>query len=227
MALTVVDQVEPRRPATARAALLAVTRLVGLVRDGAADQAPRDPQGHRQARKILVDKEQAYGRSREHDQRALKALTRIWGYAPFLLAHDRLVMPPWEDPAAVMSDFLGTKDTPADGENNIPIVHPAVMSPLLVYALRMVLELGPDILAAWNERRRLLDRSREASPRGDSHVVVDYLKGLIAEGRPLPGFSGIQGARSRRASGPAAAKGLCPRLTASTSPEPSGSTPIK
>ncbi|MFB7266278.1 hypothetical protein ACFCXH_29645, partial [Streptomyces nojiriensis] len=92
-----------------------------------------------------------------------------------------------------MSDFLGTKDTPADGENNIPIVHPAVMSPLLVYALRMVLELGPDILAAWNERRRLLDRSREASPRGDSHVVVDYLKGLIAEGRPLPGFSGIQG----------------------------------
>ncbi|WP_443056719.1 pyridoxamine 5'-phosphate oxidase family protein [Streptomyces sp. NBC_00667] len=37
VALAVVDQVELRRPTTARATLLAVTRLVGFVRDGAAD----------------------------------------------------------------------------------------------------------------------------------------------------------------------------------------------
>ncbi|MER5744795.1 hypothetical protein ABT097_16185 [Streptomyces sp. NPDC002225] len=153
-----------------------------------------------------------YGRSWDHDQRAAKTLTRIWGYAPFLLPQDRLVMPPWEDPAAVMSDFLGTKDTPSDGENNIPIVHPAVMSPLLVWSLRMVLDLGPDILAAWRERRRLLDRTREASPRGDSQVVVDYLQGLIAQGKPLPGFSGFQEDAIKASVRSRGGKGILPSL---------------
>ncbi|KAF5994537.1 hypothetical protein [Streptomyces sp. WAC00263] len=139
-----------------------------------------------------ADHVRSYGRSWHHDQRAARALTRIWGYAPFLLPQDRLVMPPWEDPAATMTDFLGTKDTPADGENRTPIVHPAVMSPLLVWSLRTVLELGPDILAAWRERQRLLDRTHQGSARGDSQKVVDYLQGLIAEGKLLPGFSGYQ-----------------------------------
>lgn len=44
-----------------------------------------------------------------------------------------------------MSDFLGTNDDTPDGENNIAIVHPAVMAPLLVWALRTVLDLSPDI----------------------------------------------------------------------------------
>ncbi|WHM36280.1 hypothetical protein [Streptomyces sp. BPTC-684] len=133
-----------------------------------------------------------YGRSWDHDRRAARALSRIWAYAPFLLPQDRLVMPPWEDPAAAMTDFLGEKDTPAGGENSIPIVHPAVMSPLLVWSLRMVLDLGPDILAAWRERKCLLDRTREPSARGDSQKVVDYLKDLIARRQPLPGYSGYQ-----------------------------------
>lgn len=133
-----------------------------------------------------------YGRSWDHDRRAARALTRLWAYAPFLLPQDRLVMPPWEDPAAAMTDFLGERDTPAGGENSIPIVHPAVMSPLLVWSLRMVLDLGPDILAAWRERKRLLERTREPSARGDSHKVVAYLKDLIARGKPLPGYSGYQ-----------------------------------
>ncbi|WP_129265673.1 hypothetical protein [Streptomyces sp. M3] len=133
-----------------------------------------------------------YGRSWDHDRRAVRALSRIWGYAPFLLPQDRLVMPPWEDPAAAMTDFLGEKDTPAGGENSIPIVHPAVMSPLLVWSLRMVLDLGPDILAALREHKRLLDRTREPSARGDSQKVVDYLKDLMARGKPLPSFSGYQ-----------------------------------
>ncbi|MFE1091626.1 hypothetical protein ACFW5K_30600 [Streptomyces albidoflavus] len=133
-----------------------------------------------------------YGRSWAHDRRAARALSRIWGYAPFLLPQDRLVMPPWEDPATAMTDFLGEQDTPAGGENRIPIVHPAVMSPLLIWSLRMVLDLGPDILAAWREHKRLLDRAREPSARGDSQKVIDYLKDLIARGKPLPGFSGYQ-----------------------------------
>lgn len=134
----------------------------------------------------------AYGRSWRHDRRALKALTRIWGYAPFLLPQDRLVMPPWEDPHAVMTDFLGSNDDSDGGEANIPIVHPAVMSPLLVWALRMVMDLGPDILAAWHERQRLLDRIPEKSPRGSLWVVVHYLRDLIGKGEPLPAFSGFQ-----------------------------------
>ncbi|MFD5782637.1 hypothetical protein [Streptomyces sp. NPDC126933] len=154
-----------------------------------------------------ADHIRTYGRSWEHDRRAARALSRIWGYAPFLLPQDRLVMPPWEDPATAMTDFLGEKYTPAGGENSIPIVHPAVMSPLLVWSLRMVLDLGPDILAAWREHKRLLERTRGPSARGDSQKVVDYLKDLIARGKPLPGFSGYQtrgitvSARSRGSEG--------------------------
>jgi hypothetical protein len=46
-------------------------------------------------------------------------ISRLWAYAPYLPESDRLVMPPWEDPAAVMSDFLGTNDDTPDGENSV------------------------------------------------------------------------------------------------------------
>ncbi|KOT80907.1 hypothetical protein ADK70_27010 [Streptomyces rimosus subsp. pseudoverticillatus] len=85
------------------------------------------------------------GRRWRTDAKTLWVISRLWAYAPYLPASDRLIMPPWEDPAAVMSDFLGTNDDTPDGENSVAIVHPAVMAPLLVWALRTVLDLSPDI----------------------------------------------------------------------------------
>ncbi|QDO45842.1 hypothetical protein FNV62_55020 [Streptomyces sp. RLB3-17] len=132
----------------------------------------------------------AAGRRWRTDQRALGVLSRLWAYAPYLPASDRLVMPPWEDPAAVMSDFLGTNDDAPDGENAIPIVHPAVMSPLLVWALRTVLDFGADILAAAHEHRRLLAAIPARATPGGVDVVRNHLRGLIAAGRQLPASTG-------------------------------------
>jgi hypothetical protein len=137
----------------------------------------------------------------DHSARTPKALwviSRLWAYAPYLPERDRLVMPPWEDPAAVMSDFLGTNDDTPDGENSVAIVHPAVMAPLLVWALRTVLDLSPDILAAAREHRRLLATIPDRAPRGGTETAVAHLRGLLAAGQQLPS-SGAPGATAVRA----------------------------
>ncbi|OEV10548.1 hypothetical protein [Streptomyces nanshensis] len=132
----------------------------------------------------------AGGRRWRTDQRALGVLSRLWAYAPYLPEDDRLVMPPWEDPAAVMSDFLGANDDAPDGENAIPIVHPAVMSPLLVWALRTVLDMGDDIVAAAREHRRLLDSIPTRATPGGIDIVRDHLRQMLAGGQRLPASAG-------------------------------------
>ncbi|MFF0066621.1 hypothetical protein ACFYRC_34910 [Streptomyces sp. NPDC005279] len=143
------------------------------------------------------------GRRWRTDAKALWVISRLWAYAPYLPERDRLVMPPWEDPAAVMSDFLGTNNDTPDGENSVAIVHPAVMAPLLVWALRTVLDLGPDILAAARTHRRLLAAIPDRAPRDGTETAVAHLRGLLAAGQKLPS-SGATGATAVRArySGP-------------------------
>ncbi|WP_394426683.1 hypothetical protein [Streptomyces sp. SGAir0957] len=138
------------------------------------------------------------GRRWRTDAKALWVISRLWAYAPYLPERDRLVMPPWEDPAAVMSDFLGTNDDTPNGENNVAIVHPAVMAPLLVWALRTVLDLSPDILAAARAQRRLLAAIPARAPRGGTETAVAHLRGLLAAGKKLPS-SGAPGATAVRA----------------------------
>ncbi|MGW7510191.1 hypothetical protein ACWGJ0_21110 [Streptomyces massasporeus] len=138
------------------------------------------------------------GRRWRTDAKALWVISRLWAYAPYLPESDRLVMPPWEDPAAVMSDFLGTNDDTPDGENSVAIVHPAVMAPLLVWALRTVLDLSPDILAAAREHRRLLAAIPDRAPLGGTETTVAYLRGLLAAGEKLPS-SGAPGATAMSA----------------------------
>ncbi|MGW0868992.1 hypothetical protein ACWD3Z_00740 [Streptomyces sp. NPDC002740] len=118
--------------------------------------------------------------------KTLWLISRLWAYAPFLPEHDRLVMPPWEDPARVMTDFLGTNDDAPDGENNIPIVHPAVMAPLLVWSLRTVLDFSGDILAAARKHRRLLDSLPARATPGGIDKARAYLRDLLAAGGRLP-----------------------------------------
>ncbi|TFV30094.1 hypothetical protein E4K10_47825 [Streptomyces sp. T1317-0309] len=83
-----------------------------------------------------------------------------------------------------MSDFLGTNDDTPNGENSVPIVHPAVMAPLLVWALRTVLDLSPDILAAAREHRRLLAAIPDRARRG-TETTVTYLA-ACSDGERLP-----------------------------------------
>jgi hypothetical protein len=119
------------------------------------------------------------------------AITRLWAYAPFLLPTDRITTPPWDEPGAKPGDFLGAP-VGGPGENTTVPVHPAVMSPLLVWALRTVTELGPDILSAWRETRRLFDRIPSAPKPGGRDDIRAYLQRLRDTGQPLPVFTGHQ-----------------------------------
>jgi integrase len=126
------------------------------------------------------------------------AITRLWAYAPFLLPADRITMPPWDEPGATPGDFLGAPAGGA-GENTTIPVHPAVMSPLLVWALRTVTDFAPDILAAWREARRLADRIPPAPKPGGRADIRAYLRRLHDTGQRLPVFTGRQTAALARA----------------------------
>lgn len=133
------------------------------------------------------------------------AITRLWAYAPFLLPADRIPMPPWDEPGAATTDFLGAP-TGTAGENTTTPVHPAAMSPLLVAALRTVTDFAPDILAAWRDARRLFDRIPSAPKPGGRADIRAYLQRLRDTGQPLPVFTRRQTgalAREHRVTRPA------------------------
>ncbi|MGW7278855.1 hypothetical protein ACWGIV_11225 [Streptomyces sp. NPDC054844] len=141
-----------------------------------------------------ADKVRELGNSFGHARNKLFAITRMWAYAPFLLPQDRLCMPPWDDPGAAITDFLGEGDEPR-GENTTAVIHPATMSPLLVWALRMVTDLAPDVLAAWRESRRLVANLPPKAERGLKGRAVrqrlrEYFGGLRAAGKPVPTYGG-------------------------------------
>ena len=64
----------------------------------------------------------------------LNAVTLLWAFAPHLLPADRIPMPPWENEG--VKHYLATDTTP--NENTTPAIHPAVMSPLLIWSLRFL-----------------------------------------------------------------------------------------
>ncbi|MBT2401471.1 hypothetical protein [Streptomyces sp. ISL-100] len=125
------------------------------------------------------------GRSWHQDQRHLSSLTRLWAYAPYLLPQDRIPMPPWEDEGASHADYLGERAS-AGGEASVPVIHPAVMSPLLVWAIRMVTEFAPDILAAVRERKRLLARMAPTTVKGGRARIREHFTRLVASGQKIP-----------------------------------------
>lgn len=100
---------------------------------------------------------------------ALDAVSTLWGYAPHLSPGDRIPMPPWE--AEGTRDYLPAED--GRNENATAPVHPAVMSPLLVWALRFTEDFAPDILAALAEQQRLRSRiAARHSPDAAARLAV-------------------------------------------------------
>ena len=82
---------------------------------------------------------------------ALDAVSLLWGHAPHLPGGVGVAMPPWE--AEGLSHYLPTET--GSNENLTPPIHPAVMSPLLLWALRFVEDFAADILAALSEHHRI------------------------------------------------------------------------
>jgi len=114
---------------------------------------------------------------------ALNAVSVLWGMAPHLPTPDRVPMPPWE--AEGLRHYL----PPDEGrsENGTAPVHPAVMSPLLAWALRFTEDFAVDILAALAEHERLRSRiaarhNPDAAPR-----LAALLDEHARTGTPLPG----------------------------------------
>jgi hypothetical protein len=91
-------------------------------------------------------------------------------------------MPPWEDTS--MHEFL-----PEDGrgnENSTPPIHPAVMAPLLVWALRFI-DFADDIIAAWTEYQRLNSCVRQTANPQASTTLKALVEHHKRENLPLPG----------------------------------------
>jgi hypothetical protein len=149
---------------------------------------------HQVDRPVLLDYPQVlHGRGLTPAAAAIEmfAITRLWAYAPFLLPADRIATPPWDEPGAEPGDFLGEAGGPGAENTTVP-VHPAVMSPLLIWALRTVTDFAPDILAAWREACRLHARIAPTAMPGGREQIRAYLRHLRETGQPLPVFTGAQ-----------------------------------
>jgi hypothetical protein len=122
--------------------------------------------------------------------RALSAVSVLWGYAPHLPPGDRIPMPPWE--AEGLRDYLPAED--GRNENATAPIHPAVMSPLLVWALRFTEDFAPDILAALAEQQRLRSRITPGHSADGAARLAALLDEHARAGTPLPGET-IKGRR--------------------------------
>ena len=113
----------------------------------------------------------------------LAAVSLLWAFAAHLPTGDRIPMPPWQ--ADSMRDYLPR--TATANENGTPPIHPAVMSPLLIWAMRFVDDFADDILAAWQEHQTLTRRIRAHANPAASATLRELVEQHVAENRPLPG----------------------------------------
>ena len=113
----------------------------------------------------------------------LAAVSLLWAFAPHLPPGDRIPMPPWQTES--MRDYLPR--TATANENGTPPIHPAVMSPLLTWAMRFVDDFADDILAAWQEHQTLSRRIRAHANPAASATLRELVEQHVAENRPLPG----------------------------------------
>ena len=122
---------------------------------------------------------------------ALSAVSTLWGFAPHLPPGDRIPMPPWE--ADGTRDYLPAED--GRNENATAPIHPAVMSPLLIWALRFTEDFAADILAALAEQQRLRSRIAASHNTGAAARLAALIDEHARGGSPLPGET-IKGRRS-------------------------------
>jgi hypothetical protein len=131
----------------------------------------------------LEDYAVSIAKARRAPVKALYSISLLWGFAPHLPDCDRIPMPPWETRG--MRDYL--PPTTAGNENDTPPIHPAVMSPLLTWAMRFVDDFAEDILAAWRERQALFASIPQRAEPPGRRRVQELLHRYRAEDRPLPG----------------------------------------
>lgn len=122
--------------------------------------------------------------SRVTARQDLTALTRLWAYDQLSCRPTGIGQPPWEIRGA--DDYLPA-ETAVGGENTTEPLAEQTMGPLLIWAMRMVDDFADDILAAYEERRRMIAAasSTPMSPSGRAALHA-YLDPLLAADAPLP-----------------------------------------
>lgn len=116
-------------------------------------------------------------------RRRLLAVSRIWLFSPFLLPQHKLIVPPWEK-LDNLEDIIGASDwTP---ENKTEPIHPATMSPLLIWCQRLVNDFSDDIIEAITRYEALVENISKERPANASENVESYIKQTKATGQSVP-----------------------------------------
>ena len=98
------------------------------------------------------------GHTRERTLRILDSLTRLWAFDQLSARSNGIGRPLWDELGA--DDYLPAATSGGAGENATDPIAEQTMAPLLIWAMRLVDDLGDDILAGWAERQRLTQAAR-------------------------------------------------------------------
>ncbi|MEV1174629.1 hypothetical protein [Nonomuraea sp. NPDC049784] len=120
-----------------------------------------------------------------HGVNELMTISLLWGLAPHLPDYDRLIRPPWEGDGTIR-DYLPALNREDD---TTKAIHPAVMSPLLIWSLRFIQDFAEDILTGWQEYQRIEKQIRIQTKPDGFQRAVDLINSYLAEDRPLPGHT--------------------------------------
>jgi len=125
------------------------------------------------------------GCTRDHAQTILRWLSDLWAFDQLSQSPCGVTQPPWESEG--IDDYLPAATGEAGGENKTEPLDPTVIGPLLTWSIRLVEDFSDDILAAWDERRRMHARVKATpSTRGGLAAVKNYLQPLLDSGALLP-----------------------------------------
>lgn len=123
--------------------------------------------------------------NRGHALKLLRWLSDLWAFDQLSARSSGIIAPPWETEG--VDDYLPAETGEANGENRIEPIDPAVIGPLLTWSIRLVEDLGDDILAAWAERRRMIAQVNETEPSPEAREALKaYLLARIDAQAPLP-----------------------------------------
>lgn len=122
--------------------------------------------------------------SLNHGWKTLTALTRLWAFDQLSSAPVGVGRPPWD--VEGLDEYLPATATTV-GENTTEPVAEQTMGPLLVWAMRTVDDFADDILAAWTERREMIEsvRTRPSTATGQAALQA-YLDPLLTANKPIP-----------------------------------------
>ncbi|WP_193560559.1 integrase [Streptomyces alboflavus] len=124
------------------------------------------------------------GVSRSHVVKLLNCATRLWAFDELSARPTGMARPPWDEVG--VDDYLPAEKG-SGGENSREPLATATMGPLLVWAMRMVDDFADDVLAAWEESRRLTERARTAPSSAEGQAALHaFLAPIIENGASVP-----------------------------------------